>query len=766
MPENINDKIKNIESADLELNKKVYGENDKFARDDMGIKDNIRNSIEIFNTKFSTRMHRDPINYMSEVNLSTFYDSKKSGGKTPSAQKQENGEFKKQIEKLSFNEINDMILHETPRNLLFGNYSAIYNHIPQAAQAVDVFKDNIISPDDFSKDVFNIGFEDSVSCSTQKEAIVQELNDISKKYGIEDMLEEIIERTLVFGELYITALSLDTEVTKMLSSQEGDELSKSILSESFVYDSDGVTDLKEAHLSEEEREFLKESVDIKKDADINKVFTKFINEQVKVVDKSVFLLERFSVENEMQNKIVDTSKYKGEERMSGVDGLDHKKEKEKNKPRSYSSLGLNGSVVKLLDPERVIELKVDNIVYGYLYYEKPSIGSSEFGNDFRKTKLSPNADAGEMQSTIGSGSVTTGQMSTAFISNMSKRMDTISNMLINNIAKKIDKPFIAKNKHFRDVIYTILKQKYIIEQKINITFLEPDEIVKFSVPPIFRKVLFFSRLYLAMLTNTLLMKMGRGHDKRLFYVEMGDAADMQETIMGIVQDIKTKEFRMDHMNDINTILNLCPGYFDDYYIPSKGGQRPIDIETLQGMSVDINNEFLEFLLDSIVAGTGVPRTLIDALKEVDFARTFSAQNGNFLRSVVKAQKILSKGFNKLFRILYRNEYQYDGDGESEKKASNEILDKIKISFPSPASLNLTNMNDQLAAAIQQAESVSSILVSENEEQAENLRQSISKKMVSELVPSIDWADLDDFLEEIKTDLGVAKKDKDTSSDSF
>ena len=86
--------------------------------------------------------------------------------------------------------------------------------------------------------------------------------------------------------------------------------------------------------------------------------------------------------------------------------------------------------------------------------------------------------------------------------------------------------------------------------------------------------------------------MGRAHDKRVFYVDVGADANYEQAISRVIQDIKTKEFKMDSMGDINTILNLNPGMFDNYYIPTVNGDKPIEIDTLQGMDIDMNNEFL------------------------------------------------------------------------------------------------------------------------------------------------------------------------------
>ena len=99
---------------------------------------------------------------------------------------------------------------------------------------------------------------------------------------------------------------------------------------------------------------------------------------------------------------------------------------------------------------------------------------------------------------------------------------------------------------------------------------------------------------------------------------------LEVQIETILLSIKTKEYKMDNLNDINTILNLNPGRFDDYFMPSMNGDHPVEIDTLPGMDTEMSNEFLEFLKNSMLSGIGIPRDLIDSLSNVDFARTLSA----------------------------------------------------------------------------------------------------------------------------------------------
>jgi len=245
--------------------------------------------------------------------------------------------------------------------------------------------------------------------------------------------------------------------------------------------------------------------------------------------------------------------------------------------------------------------------------------------------------------------------------------------------------------------------------------------------------------------------MGRGHDKRVYYIDVGADANYEQAISRVIQDIKTKEFKMDNMGEINTILNLNPGRFDDIYIPQINGEKPVEIETLQGMDVDMTNDFLEFLKDSMMTGIGIPRTLIDATKEMDFARTLSAQNANFVRNVIKYQKKFTPAFTRLFRKLYENEFKYANDKESDVLDYIDLKD-INVTFPSPATLNMSNLTDQIQTVEGNAEFISSQLIAPDPTgMNDGKRLKLKAEIVKDLLPGIDWEKYEDMRDQVEID---------------
>jgi hypothetical protein len=740
--------------ADLEKKStlSVYGMGQELGIESDSLKDIIKQTMVATSEKYGDRANGKVVDYFNEINFASafaeFKKDKMDKNQQDKFNKNPKQAFKQYMSELDYGAISAMITSESGRIISYNNYKAIYTHIPEAAQALDTYKDNIMSPDDFTKMIFNIEYDNELEEET-KELIEKQLDDLTEKYEIEDLADEIIGEALVYGDQYVALLSLEDELDVMLNdpivNNSGRPLNEETLGY-FALDSINIPIIKEDVEFEKDygKVICETFTELAQDANfkeheifmedsVKELVSELVNKRIHIGNKKEMLLERVSAEQ---------SKKKLEDLRGTTDIPKLKAERNKNKQADDNKpMFLNGSSIKILDPTRVVELKIDNVVYGYYVFEDVNLGNipnaGYLGASTGREVLNP--------VNMGSNLITTNNSKYTPSSN-SLSTQGLSDAKVNLISK-IFLDVLSKN----------------IDKDIKMTFFSPEEIIAFKVPALYRKIIFFAKLYLATLTNMLLIKMGRAHDKRVFYVDVGADADYEQAISRVIQDIKTKEFKMDMLGEINTILNLTPGRFDDYYIPSINGERPIEIDTLAGMDIDMNNDFIEFLKDSMLSGIGVPRTLIDATKEIDFARTLSAQNANFVRNVIKYQKKFTQPFTKMYRKLYQNEYKYDNDKESE--VLNYVsIDDIKVTFPSPATLNMSNLTDQIQIADQNAEFISAQYYPMDQTGSnEPKRLKMKAAVVKELLPGIDWEKFDEIKEDIDME-GVEDKIKEPSAE--
>ena len=333
-----------------------------------------------------------------------------------------------------------------------------------------------------------------------------------KKYEIEDLADEIIEGSLLYGDQFVSVLSLEKELDYMLS----DPMIKGMgsLNEEMIRKADidkvnielNKTDiavtpvLTEAfseafNLKEEEKKALTED-------QLAEYLANLVNENVIIGSKKEFLLERISADADLESRSgVDLPKIKDTS----------KKDKNKKNKNDDKPMYINGSTMNVLDPSKVVELKIDNTIYGYYYVQDIQAGNipnaGYLGTSSGREVLNP--------VTMGSNLVSTNNTKfTPSTNNFSMqglsdaKVNIISKIFIDSIAKKVNKDFIRHNKEFKDFIFSLVRQDYIIKKEIKLVYFLPEEVIAFKVPALYRKITFFAKLYLAMLTNMLLYQDG------------------------------------------------------------------------------------------------------------------------------------------------------------------------------------------------------------------------------------------------------------------
>lgn len=770
---------KKISRADLEkiANKSslaVTGVTQELDDESDLLRKTINSTIVATSKKYGSRANGQVINYFNEINhIDVMGESLARNKLEKLKDKPENKKiFKDYMNSQEIGDVSNYIMGNSNKLIQFRNYQAIYEHIPEMSQAIAVYRDNILSPDDFTKLIFDINYEDGNE--RLKEVVEERLKLIRNKYDIERLAEKLITGALVYGEQYQVVLSMEDELSAMLSDPA---MNSGLLNESTIRTADPsvaprTLDSKDIVLNEEERgamedyfrhlsrgkeilteepkkgKVLKENQVVITEDRMKKYVADIVNNNILIGSSKELLLEKLEAERTENRSNI----------LTDIPGASSGRRKKKLSRDDGKPTHINGSTMRTLDPSKVIELKIDNVIYGYYLVEDfnrhlaqdDSGAAAYLGAATSREVANPvTGGGGGMMSSNNDGNHQYGK-NLYFTDVPDSNVQLISKIFLDNIAKKINKEYIRHNREFKELLFNLVRQEYILTRGLKLTFFTPDEVIAIKTEPIFKNIVFFAKIYMAVLTNMILIKMGRAHDKRVFYVEVGLDNNAEQAVSRVIQDIKTKEFRMDSVDEINTVLNINPGRFHDYFIPTINGEKPIDIDVIQGMDVDLNEQFVEWLKTSMSNGVGVPKALIDSSTEIDFARTLSAVNANFIRSVIKHQIILTPQFTRLIRKLYENEFRYSTDGKiSEDNQESINIEKISVVFPPPATLNLSNLIDQVTSAQQLAEAIGEALVVDDPMNPTrgDVKAHLKAKLFKKYAPGIDFDEINKLLEE-------------------
>lgn len=200
---------------------------------------------------------------------------------------------------------------------------------------------------------------------------------------------------------------------------------------------------------------------------------------------------------------------------------------------------------------------------------------------------------------------------------------------------------------------------------------------------------------------------------------------------------------------------------------------------IPGMNVEITNDFLEYLLKSMISGLGIPPEFLSYSEQTEFARSLGMMNGKFVRSILVWQKILGSQFTKLFRLLYKNEYLNDYDiakankelkklnqkskddtilvdtkDEKDKVAKTKLLlddtffdlEKLSVKFPAPQALNMTTITERINNSRDIIEFVATTLVDQDDME---LQFEFKRELTKDILSTFDWDKYNRILEKAR-----------------
>jgi len=201
---------------------------------------------------------------------------------------------------------------------------------------------------------------------------------------------------------------------------------------------------------------------------------------------------------------------------------------------------------------------------------------------------------------------------------------------------------------------------------------------------------------------------------------------------------------------------------------------------IPGMNVEITNDFLDYLLKSMISGIGIPPEFLSYSEQTEFARSLGMMNGKFVRSILVWQKILGRQFTKMFRLLYQNEFLNDYDLARAKKEFKKLnqkskddtilvdtkeekenvdkasvmfentffnLESLSVQFPPPQALNMTTITERINNSRDIIDFVTSTLVDQNDAE---LQYEFKRELTKDVLSTFDWDKYEKLLDKAKT----------------
>ena len=607
--------------------------------------------------------------------------------------------------------------------MLFNDLEITSEQLVELNEAINTTRDDIVSSDDVGADISrSLTFSVDGTDDDKYDELVEEVKKQETIHGLNYMIREhIVPKTLKYGEYFVyiipeSKLYENTQKRKL-------ELTNGATMES----TDAKSFLESLNLD-------KSYKDIKPND-----MVEYISENIKInnTDIPLPILEN----TKMTGAMKDLAQFNS---LSTL--LKQNKGKKKNKEggeNKYSSLGfsdgvkslkmddwssIKGCYIKLLDPKKVIPVKLLNYTIGYYYMHDTEL---DITNHHCKH----------------------GHRFSNIIDNISDKTANQQNLIANiadAIVKSFNKEYLNDNIEFKELIINSLLFNDMYKKKVHYQFIPGDYVCRFSInedengngQSMIYKSLFYAKLYLSLLVFNMVTYLTKSQDTLVTYVKTsGIDKNMINKTMDVARQWKSKQIGIGDLMDYSSIYGKI-GTGRDLFIPEgESGERGLSWDVIQGQDVNMQDELMEQLKQAFINGTGVPSVIMNYINEADFAKTLVMANAKHLRRVMMYQD----NFNEDLTLMYQKILCYCTDIELEDIAN------FKYTLQRPKTLPNNNLVDMIGYGDQILDFVEKSLFGQYVEETEDLNLSkdmFRKEFSRKVLPMLPWELIDDIMEKV------------------
>lgn len=333
-----------------------------------------------------------------------------------------------------------------------------------------------------------------------------------------------------------------------------------------------------------------------------------------------------------------------------------------------------------------------------------------------------------------------------------KIIDMLKELLVKTVANKLNASDLADDKIFRDAMMNLLRDGYIVDKKVRITYIPEQYMVYFSYEmdnlglpkALFSDTLLFCYLYISSTIQSLMIKMHKSSSKDKIEFNMGANKNIGASIRMIDNTLSTRNTHsFSAFKNIREVIKNSVVH-DRIIIPVIGGEKLFNYEQMEKYNdLNIDDEYTKKLLDSILSVTPIPTSMLNKLEEDEYSRSIISQHINYVNGIVDCQANYNPEINKLLKLIAKNvtfENEYIKDN----------LDKMDFRLAVPNKLNIANIQNALNDSQSYIDSMSTYLftnLAEDPLYADDLNE-FKLQIAKILVPEADWENMEELKKQI------------------
>ena len=386
---------------------------------------------------------------------------------------------------------------------------------------------------------------------------------------------------------------------------------------------------------------------------------------------------------------------------------------------------IKGCYVKYLDALRMVPIRIDRKVIGY-YYISTSM-------DLQINPAQPHG-----------------------IVDLSFQTYTRDKNLVDNLASLIirsfDKKMLEKNIKLKTEIAEIIMAHRFSEGRLSFIYIPENEVIRLIINEdengkghsVLEPTLFPARMYLMLNLYNMVFSLNNTMTRIHYIRSSGLNKDYAAQIQRTMRKFQSRRITIDDIYSFHGVLNKVGGMGEMVMPAGRGDYKALETDTHEPVQNPISIEFLEQQRRQAISGTGVPHLLIiNAIDEVDFAKTLEMANTRFL-STVSAYKIdMNKGITQFYQLLLKHSTDLEDD----------VVQSFRFQFNPAKQQDLNITVDMINNFNTLVEMVSLLYYSQEELQDKDGKPSpvlkhLKKALAREYIPQLNLDELDKIIDEV------------------
>lgn len=390
---------------------------------------------------------------------------------------------------------------------------------------------------------------------------------------------------------------------------------------------------------------------------------------------------------------------------------------------SYADI--KGAYVKFMNGLKMVPIRMDRRVIGY-YYVTTTM-------DLQTNAANPN-----------------GIVDLSYQTYMRDRnmVDRLASMII----KSFDKKMLEKNIKLKNEIADVIMAHKFSEGRLSFIYIPENEIIRITINEdedgkghsVLEPTLFSARSYLMLDLYNLLYVLNNTTTRVHYVKSSGLNKDYSSIVERTMRKFQSRRITIDDIYSYSGVLNKIGGLGEMILPAGRNDYKALETDTIPAVDNPISLELLEKKRKEAISGTGVPNMLaINAMDEVDFAKTLEMANTRFISTASSLKIDFNGGITRMYKKLMKSCTDIDDD----------VINSFHFQFNSVKQQDVSITADMLQNFDNIVAAVKDIYYKKEDMEDQNgnptyKQMYLKRKLAEKYLPQLDFDDLDEMMKDV------------------